>query len=100
MCILYHAVTEAPSLVNVTAPDGDIKRLLLDRSNYYATTGGHGGCRGLKGCKQIARIDERPNQGRKEAVARSKGRIENSRANHLQIIVASSKERCRWRFLA
>jgi pyruvate-ferredoxin/flavodoxin oxidoreductase len=29
-----------------TSPDGDIKRLLLDRSNYYATTGGHGGCRG------------------------------------------------------
>jgi pyruvate-ferredoxin/flavodoxin oxidoreductase len=26
--------------------DGDIKRMLLDRSNYYATTGGHGGCRG------------------------------------------------------
>ncbi len=29
-----------------TTADGDIKRLLLDRSNYYATTGGHGGCRG------------------------------------------------------
>jgi pyruvate-ferredoxin/flavodoxin oxidoreductase len=29
-----------------TTPDGDIKRLLLDRANYYATTGGHGGCRG------------------------------------------------------
>ncbi|MFZ0158480.1 MAG: 2-oxoacid:acceptor oxidoreductase family protein, partial [Kineosporiaceae bacterium] len=29
-----------------TSEDGDIKRLLLDRSNYYATTGGHGGCRG------------------------------------------------------
>jgi pyruvate-ferredoxin/flavodoxin oxidoreductase len=29
-----------------TELDGDIKRLLLDRSNYYATTGGHGGCRG------------------------------------------------------
>ncbi|MBL8930544.1 MAG: hypothetical protein JNL54_10510, partial [Kineosporiaceae bacterium] len=26
--------------------DGDVKRLLLDRSNYYATTSGHGGCRG------------------------------------------------------
>ena len=27
-------------------PGGDIKRLLLDRSNYYSTTGGHGACRG------------------------------------------------------
>ncbi|HYN28338.1 MAG TPA: 2-oxoacid:acceptor oxidoreductase family protein [Dermatophilaceae bacterium] len=27
-------------------PEGDIKRLMLDRDNFYATTGGHGGCRG------------------------------------------------------
>lgn len=27
-------------------PEGEIKRLLLDRDNYYATTGGHGACRG------------------------------------------------------
>jgi len=26
--------------------DGDLKRLLLDRPNYYAITGGHGACRG------------------------------------------------------
>ncbi|HQR25636.1 MAG TPA: 2-oxoacid:acceptor oxidoreductase family protein [Nocardioides sp.] len=34
-------------------PDGDIKRLFLDRSNYYATTGGHGGCRG---CGEVTAI--------------------------------------------
>lgn len=27
-------------------PGGDTKRLFLDRNNYYAVTGGHGGCRG------------------------------------------------------
>ena len=27
-------------------PEGDTKRLFLDRNNYYAVTGGHGGCRG------------------------------------------------------
>src|SRR5450756_1673817 len=27
-------------------PGGDIKRLFLDRGNYYSTTGGHGACRG------------------------------------------------------
>ena len=32
---------------------GEIKRLLLDRDNYYATTGGHGGCRG---CGEVTAI--------------------------------------------
>jgi len=36
-----------------TKPDGDIKRLMLDRGNYYATTGGHGGCRG---CGEVTAI--------------------------------------------
>jgi len=34
-------------------PDGEIKRLLLDRANYYATTGGHGACRG---CGEVTAI--------------------------------------------
>jgi pyruvate-ferredoxin/flavodoxin oxidoreductase len=33
--------------------DGDIKRLLLDHDNYYATTGGHGACRG---CGEVTAI--------------------------------------------
>ncbi len=36
-----------------TKPDGDIKRLMLDRANYYATTGGHGACRG---CGEVTAI--------------------------------------------
>ena len=32
---------------------GETKRLLLDRANYYATTGGHGGCRG---CGEVTAI--------------------------------------------
>ena len=36
-----------------TAPDGDTKRLMLDRHNYYATTGGHGACRG---CGEVTAI--------------------------------------------
>ncbi|HXZ17457.1 MAG TPA: thiamine pyrophosphate-dependent enzyme, partial [Roseiarcus sp.] len=36
-----------------TAPDGDTKRLMLDRDNYYATTGGHGACRG---CGEVTAI--------------------------------------------
>ncbi len=34
-------------------PDGDAKRLMLDRHNYYATTGGHGACRG---CGEVTAI--------------------------------------------
>ena len=34
-------------------PGGDIKRLMLDRANYYATTGGHGACRG---CGEVTAI--------------------------------------------
>jgi pyruvate-ferredoxin/flavodoxin oxidoreductase len=34
-------------------PDGEIKRLILDRNNYYSTTGGHGACRG---CGEVTAI--------------------------------------------
>jgi pyruvate-ferredoxin/flavodoxin oxidoreductase len=34
-------------------PDGDIKRMMLDHVNYYATTGGHGACRG---CGEVTAI--------------------------------------------
>ena len=34
-------------------PEGDAKRLMLDRHNYYATTGGHGACRG---CGEVTAI--------------------------------------------
>jgi len=38
---------------DATSGDGDTKRLFLDRDNYYATTGGHGGCRG---CGEVTAI--------------------------------------------
>ncbi len=36
-----------------TSPDGDLKRIMLDTANYYATTGGHGACRG---CGEVTAI--------------------------------------------
>ncbi|HEX8963157.1 MAG TPA: 2-oxoacid:acceptor oxidoreductase family protein, partial [Rhodocyclaceae bacterium] len=36
-----------------TKADGEIKRLMLDRTNYYATNGGHGACRG---CGEVTAI--------------------------------------------
>ncbi len=45
--------TPARFLEGAIAPDGDTKRLMLDRNNYYATTGGHGACRG---CGEVTAI--------------------------------------------
>jgi pyruvate-ferredoxin/flavodoxin oxidoreductase len=38
---------------DATRPDGETKRLMLDLRNYYATTGGHGACRG---CGEVTAI--------------------------------------------
>ncbi|MBV8047033.1 MAG: 2-oxoacid:acceptor oxidoreductase family protein, partial [Paludibacterium sp.] len=40
-------------LTDALAAGGDTKRLMLDRDNYYAITGGHGGCRG---CGEVTAI--------------------------------------------
>ena len=45
--------TPARFFENSTKPDGDTKRLLLDRASYYAMTGGHGACRG---CGEVTAI--------------------------------------------
>ena len=45
--------TPARFIDGATMPDGDAKRLMLDRNNYYATTGGHGACRG---CGEVTAI--------------------------------------------
>jgi len=45
--------TPARFVDGATKPDGDAKRVMLDRNNYYATTGGHGGCRG---CGEVTAI--------------------------------------------
>jgi pyruvate-ferredoxin/flavodoxin oxidoreductase len=45
--------TQARFFDGATKPDGEAKRLMLDRNNYYATTGGHGACRG---CGEVTAI--------------------------------------------
>ncbi|MGD0026584.1 MAG: 2-oxoacid:acceptor oxidoreductase family protein, partial [Xanthobacteraceae bacterium] len=47
------ANTPARFMEGATCPDGETKRLMLDRGNYYATTGGHGACRG---CGEVTAI--------------------------------------------
>jgi pyruvate-ferredoxin/flavodoxin oxidoreductase len=47
------ANTPARFVDGAVRPGGDIKRMMLDRSNYYATTGGHGACRG---CGEVTAI--------------------------------------------
>ncbi len=45
--------TPARFFDDAVGPEGDAKRLMLDRHNYYATTGGHGACRG---CGEVTAI--------------------------------------------
>ncbi len=45
--------TQARYIDPAFEPDGDIKRMMLDRDTYYATTGGHGACRG---CGEVTAI--------------------------------------------
>ena len=47
------ANTPARFVDGAVRPDGDIKRMMLDRANYSATTGGHGACRG---CGEVTAI--------------------------------------------
>jgi pyruvate-ferredoxin/flavodoxin oxidoreductase len=47
------ANTPARFIEDALKPDGDTKRLMLDRHNYYSTTGGHGACRG---CGEVTAI--------------------------------------------
>ncbi|MEZ5184917.1 MAG: 2-oxoacid:acceptor oxidoreductase family protein [Candidatus Nanopelagicales bacterium] len=49
------ALPNTPSrfLEDSISPDGDLKRLMLDRPNFYSTTGGHGACRG---CGEVTAI--------------------------------------------
>ncbi len=45
--------TAARFINSAFEPEGDIKRIMLDRHTYYATTGGHGACRG---CGEVTAI--------------------------------------------
>ncbi len=45
--------TPARFIDSAFEPEGDIKRIMLDRHTYYATTGGHGACRG---CGEVTAI--------------------------------------------
>jgi pyruvate-ferredoxin/flavodoxin oxidoreductase len=45
--------TPARLTADATAPGGDIKRILLNRADYYSMTGGHGACRG---CGEVTAI--------------------------------------------
>jgi pyruvate-ferredoxin/flavodoxin oxidoreductase len=47
------ANTPSRFIDGATKADGDTKRLMLDRKNYYTTTGGHGACRG---CGEVTAI--------------------------------------------
>ena len=53
----FELMTKLPNtprrFVEDATTGGDVKRLMLDHANYYATTGGHGACRG---CGEVTAI--------------------------------------------
>ncbi len=53
----FEIMTKLPNtprrFVDDATTGGDVKRLMLDHANYYATTGGHGACRG---CGEVTAI--------------------------------------------
>ena len=53
----FEVMTKLPNtprrFVEDATTGGDVKRLMLDHANYYATTGGHGACRG---CGEVTAI--------------------------------------------
>ncbi|MCL2090838.1 MAG: 2-oxoacid:acceptor oxidoreductase family protein [Micrococcales bacterium] len=57
---------------DAVAPGGDVKRLLLDRTAYYAMVGGHGACRG---CGEVTSIRLLTALSRVRAGVRTKAQI-------------------------
>ena len=54
----FHFLSKTPNTPSrfyddALEPGGDVKRMMLDRKTYYATTGGHGACRG---CGEVTAI--------------------------------------------
>ena len=84
--------TPARFYESATSRDGETKRLILDRGNYYATTGGHGACRG---CGEVTAI--------RLVVAANRAMHEGRRREHIRELEslverlnAKLAVRCRW----
>lgn len=68
---LFQAMPNTPTrfTADATEVDGDTKRIFLDRSSYYAVTGGHGGCRGcgeVTGTRAFVGVSDAVAQRRRE----------------------------------
>ncbi len=80
--------TSARFTEGATRPEGETKRLLLDRANYYATTGGHGACRGcgeVTAIRLVVATNRAIQEGRRRAHVRELealvGRLDAKRAH-------------------
>lgn len=73
---------------DATTPGGDAKRLILDRDNYYAMTGGHGACRG---CGEVTSL--RMLMATNRAIHESKRRAHIEELNDLIDRLAAKREK-------
>jgi len=80
-----------------TKPDGETKRLMLDRNNYYTTTGGHGACRGCGEVTAIRMVTGANHaiheRRRKEHIKELEGLIENLNTKLATVTDAARKAR-------
>jgi pyruvate-ferredoxin/flavodoxin oxidoreductase len=80
-----------------TAPEGDLKRIVLDRDIYYAMTGGHGACRGCGEVTSIRLLTSLnralTGQKRREHLAELDGIVDQLHAKLDQLGKAGDQER-------
>ncbi|PRY21795.1 pyruvate-ferredoxin/flavodoxin oxidoreductase [Aliiruegeria haliotis] len=78
-------------------PEGDIKRMMLDRDTYYATTGGHGACRGcgeVTAIRQVVSATHAIHDRRRKAHVRElEGMVADLEAKLPQVDDAARKDR-------
>jgi pyruvate-ferredoxin/flavodoxin oxidoreductase len=76
--------TPARFLDGATLPEGETKRVMLDRPSYYAVTGGHGACSGcgeVTAIRQVMAVNRSiHDQRRRERIREVEGLIESLRA--------------------
>ncbi len=75
---------------------GDTKRLFLDRANYYAVTGGHGGCRGcgeVTGTRMVVATSHALGAKRQTEQRRLLGELVDQLTTKLDLVQTESPER-------
>lgn len=97
---LFNTLAEMPNtpirfLKQATQSGGDVKRLLLDRNNYYAMSSGHGACRGcgeVTALRLVTSINRALQQQRYNAHIQQLGNLLEQLESKLTSMVTDQKD--------